>query len=332
MLTWVWIVPRGVYSASSLALATWASYAPFILAGLSGGWIALWLRELAFSDEEAIPFRAIAALLALTTLIFTMAGLLTNHLARMLERQRAHERELARRLVELEESRRRIVETQESLKRHVAETLHGGVQNRLVLVSHLIEQASQSLDSGAAKAGEAIDRAKQLVRDVNDNELRQIAKQLHPSIVKIGLVPALKSLATNYPGSAAVELNISAEVEELEQPGGVKLEDGLKLTLYRVAEEALTNAAKHAQASGVEIAVGFQGEDSIRLRVTDQGEGFDASTQTPGFGMLNMMDYAEAGGGELNVESAPHKGTSVTALLPLKFKARPSEPFRGAGA
>ena len=101
MLTWVWIVPRAVYSARSLALSTWASYAPFILAGLSGGWTALWLRELGFSDQEAIPFQAVAAIMALTTLIFTTAGLLTNHLARMLERQRAHERELARRLVEL---------------------------------------------------------------------------------------------------------------------------------------------------------------------------------------------------------------------------------------
>jgi signal transduction histidine kinase len=133
-------------------------------------------------------------------------------------------------------------------------------------------------------------------------------------------VAALRSLASNFPGPAPVELKISKEVADLEQPGGVKLEDGLKLTLYRVAEEALTNAAKHAAATGIEIDLGLYGQGSIRLCVTDRGQGFDPSTQAPGFGMLNMKDYAGARGGELTVESVPQEGTGVTAMLPLKFR------------
>ena len=322
MLSWVWVVPTSFYTSSNFALAAWASYSPFLLAGLSGGWTGLLMRNLIFPDEADIPFNAVVSIIALDTVIFVVVGLLTNHLSRMLERQKEHEAALAQKVEELEDSRRRIVETQETLKTHVAESLHGGVQNRLVLVSHHLQQATDLLEGDPAKAGGAIQTARDLVLDINENDLRVIAKQLHPAIVKVGIAPALRSLANNFPGSASVSVEISQEIQDIERPGGEKLEIGLRLVLYRVAEEALTNAAKHGEPGTVVIELGLEQGGMVSLQVRDDGRGFDSETESPGFGILTMRDYAGALGGELSLESQPGKGARVGLILPVKFRAR----------
>ena len=93
--------------------------------------------------------------------------------------------------------------------------------------------------------------------------------------------------------------------------------DQVGLAVYRIAEEALTNAVKHAQASQVTVRLDPPQTGWLRLTVRDNGLGFDVASALRGLGMAAMQDYAEVAGGECVVHSVPGKGTVVTAILPL---------------
>jgi signal transduction histidine kinase len=87
--------------------------------------------------------------------------------------------------------------------------------------------------------------------------------------------------------------------------------------VYRIAEEALTNAVKHAKAGKVTVRLDASREGWVRLTVRDDGQGFDAESDPGGLGVATLQDYADAVGGKCVVRSAAGAGTEVTAVLPL---------------
>ena len=107
------------------------------------------------------------------------------------------------------------------------------------------------------------------------------------------------------------DLEVALDVEVRED----SLDPELKTALYRLVQEALTNVAKHARASRVDVTV-EQGAGEVRVRVTDDGRGFDYAEPTEGFGLAGMRERAALMGGRLEVESSG-TGTSVTAVFPL---------------
>ncbi len=220
-------------------------------------------------------------------------------------------------LAELEQSRVRIVESHEALRKALAEEIHGRVQNALLFACLCIQKASESLDTDLPAARDHLAQAKSLIERVVQDDLRLIAKQLHPSIVNVGLVAALRSLARGFRHAFTVEPLVSPAAAALETPGGPMLDARLRLGLYRVAEEALNNAAKHSGASVVQLRLDLPRPGSLKLTVEDRGKGFHLDSYTPGLGVLIMKDYTAALGGRLLVESSPGKGARITALVPL---------------
>ena len=106
----------------------------------------------------------------------------------------------------------------------------------------------------------------------------------------------------------------------------------MRLSAYRIAEEALTNAAKHADDSIIEIKLNMIPEGWLHLSVDDTGPGFDSENVRIGLGTLMMQDYAEMVGGHCVISSVPGRGTSILATLPLEAlseespeKTKPSE-------
>ena len=87
--------------------------------------------------------------------------------------------------------------------------------------------------------------------------------------------------------------------------------------MYRIAEEALTNAVKHAKAGKVAVQLDASREGWLRLTVRDDGQGFDAENAPGGLGLATMQDYADAVGGQCVIQSSPGAGTEVMAVLPL---------------
>lgn len=217
---------------------------------------------------------------------------------------------------ELQESRRRIVQGQEELRRDIAEHLHGPVQSRLLVASHWLSTAQNALDTNPGDAAEYIGKAAQLIRETTQGDLRSISHQLHPSLIRLGLLGSLRSLTNaDWPG-------VEVEIDASDGPGdphdlwGTGLPEELRLAMYRVVEEASNNIQKHSMATKVTVRLDRPKEDEVRVTIQDNGRGFDVQTTPPGFGMLSMQDYCAALDGTLLVESQVGKGTAVIASFP----------------
>jgi len=126
----------------------------------------------------------------------------------------------------------------------------------------------------------------------------------------------LQSLFDRFESSLSLEVTI----DERLKPGGVEsvtVPEQTRLAAYRIADEALTNAVKHAPRSHVFIELGLAAE-CIRLTVRDDGPGFDPDGVSGGIGLTSMQDHAGAVGGIAGVTSKPGEGTEVSASLPLQ--------------
>jgi signal transduction histidine kinase len=135
-------------------------------------------------------------------------------------------------------------------------------------------------------------------------ELRELAQGLHPAILTDrGLLHALEALAGRIP--VPVEIDVSDE----------RYDAPVEATLYYIAAEALTNTAKHAQASVAHVVVS-RDEECVRLEIRDDGCG--GADPASGTGILGLHDRASAIGGSLTVISSPGRGTVVNATVPLE--------------
>jgi signal transduction histidine kinase len=202
--------------------------------------------------------------------------------------------------VALTASRARIVATADATRRRIERNLHDGAQQRLV---------SLALDLRAAQAdapprtGEQLDRLAAGLDDVL-NDLREIARGLHPAILADGgLAPALKTLARR----SAIPVHLDIQVAG-------RLPEQVEIAAYYTVAEALTNAAKHASATTAEIQATAD-DRSLRLRIRDNGRG--GADFSHGTGLLGLSDRVETLGGHLLLHSPAGAGTTVEVTLPL---------------
>jgi signal transduction histidine kinase len=154
-------------------------------------------------------------------------------------------------------------------------------------------------------------------------QVRQISLNLRPSILDdLGLVPALRSLLDAQGRRASVGVRLSAT--NLPE----NLDPEIQITCYRIAQEAITNAVRHAGATQITVDLNHE-KGILRLQIRDDGHGFDAGaeqTQTTGLGLLGTKERAALVGGRARIMSSPGKGTTVDVALPLMFQAeRPND-------
>ena len=141
---------------------------------------------------------------------------------------------------------------------------------------------------------------------------RRIIEDLRPSSLdNLGLSPALRILCHEW--SAASEIPVEVELEEM------SLSAEGSLVVYRLVQEALTNVAKYAHARRVSVKLAMaETEGQALVLVQDNGRGFAAAQRTPGHGLAGMRFRVASIGGELTVDSAPGRGTTIKARLPLQ--------------
>ncbi|MDT7609063.1 MAG: hypothetical protein QOG96_3566, partial [Pseudonocardiales bacterium] len=208
---------------------------------------------------------------------------------------------------ELTTSRTRIVTAADHARQRIERDLHDGAQQRLVSLALRLRaaQAGAPPDSGEL-AGEL----DSLVSEVTSalDELRELARGIHPVVlVEGGLPAALETLALR----SAVPVELAVGVEG-------RLPAQIEIAAYYAVSEALTNAAKHAAASAVQVQVDTvqaEGADLLRVEVRDDGRGGAAVAQ--GTGLLGLKDRAEALGGRIHLHSPPGSGTTLRLELPL---------------
>jgi signal transduction histidine kinase len=204
---------------------------------------------------------------------------------------------------ELAASRARVIAAADEARRRIERDLHDGAQQQLVTLALGLRSAEGRVPAGLedikAEVGRFADRLTSVVE-----ELREMSRGIHPAILtEGGLSPAVEALALR--SSVPVKLNVRSEH---------RLPDGIEVAAYYVVSEALTNAAKHADASRVQIDLHVE-EETLCLSVVDDGAGgADPST---GSGLIGLKDRVEALGGTIDVASPPGSGTRLDVEIPL---------------
>jgi signal transduction histidine kinase len=204
---------------------------------------------------------------------------------------------------ELTASRARIVATADHTRRRIERDLHDGAQQRLVSLALRLRTVS------AAIPGELDEVLQELASvgaelDAVLGDLRELSRGIHPAILtEGGLGPALRTLARR--SSVPVQLQVGMEG---------RLPERVEVTAYYVTAEALTNVAKHAGASVVQVEVDTD-DGLVRLDIRDDGVG--GADPARGTGLVGLKDRVEATGGTLRVQSPPGEGTALLVELPI---------------
>jgi two-component system CheB/CheR fusion protein len=199
---------------------------------------------------------------------------------------------------------------QEEERQRVARELHDDISQRLSLLEIVLEELR---DDGIV--GEDLARLKSAREQVHklNTDVRQISHHLHPAILNdLGLSAALKSMVTEFGERENTPVTyLTRNLPEDWSPEAAT-------AVFRIAQEALRNVAKHAGKTHVKVVLSGSGK-RLQLRVMDFGVGFDQEMEGParGLGMISMQERARLAGGTLTVQSSLGQGTTVTAEVPL---------------
>ncbi|MGH2518561.1 MAG: histidine kinase N-terminal 7TM domain-containing protein, partial [Chloroflexota bacterium] len=222
----------------------------------------------------------------------------------------------------LERSRQQVIAAEEHVRRALAEMLHGSVQSKLLALWMRLRDVEDRWGADAEATAELAAIREGLER-VSDGDVRNISHLLHPAIIRFGLVAAVRELADRFFGTLDVTISTNEELRQLDVVGSEQLDENVRLALYRVVEEALTNAVKHAQARVLNIRLDVA-DGVLGLSIEDDGRGFDSAAPSDGFGLSGMAARVEQLGGTLRLQSALGQGTRISAAVPLARQPAPS--------
>lgn len=219
-----------------------------------------------------------------------------------IDRLAASFRRLLRR-IEAERSRsgRLVLRAQEEERGRLARDLHDEVNQALTAILLRLEALSQA---APAELRAELGELKRLVNQAM-GELLGLARQLRPTALDDhGLVSAIESQVRRFSSQTGIEAAITSAGEVSELP------EDEQVAVFRVAQEALANVARHSDASHVEVIL--EGDaDGVALRVSDDGRGFDPRLPAGGLGLEGMAERARLVGGRLTIDSAPGAGTQL---------------------
>jgi len=210
---------------------------------------------------------------------------------------------------------RQLLSAQEEERKMISRELHDQIAQTLTGIN--IRLASLKTESTLNNKGlqKKISSTQRLVEKSVDI-VHRFARELRPTVLDdLGLIPALHSFMKSFTKRTGVRAHLTAfaAVE--------RLDTAKRTVLFRIAQEALTNVARHAQASQVEVSI-QKLPDCICMKIKDDGKSFQAqrvmhSKRNTRLGLIGMRERLEMVGGKFVVESSPGKGTTVQAQIPL---------------
>src|SRR3954453_5455314 len=206
-------------------------------------------------------------------------------------------------------SGRLVLRAQEEERRRLARDLHDEVNQALTAILLRLEAASHA---APPELSQELGELKRLVNQAM-NELLQLARQLRPTALDDhGLLPAMASQVRRFEAQTGIKADLDAS-----GPEDAKLAPDEEIAVFRIAQEALANVARHADAREVSVAL-RTGEDGVQLTVRDDGRGFEPSRPSSdgGLGLGGMAERARLVGGELTIESRPGGGTELCLRVP----------------
>jgi signal transduction histidine kinase len=216
-----------------------------------------------------------------------------------------------RRLVALHRDYTRgLLAAHEEERAWVAREVHDDAMQRLAVLHHELQQLQQP--DGALSPAQR-HHVGGIIGEVQDlsASLRQLAHRLHPAAIEhAGLAAALKQLAGEVARTSSLPIDVQIPSDDLPLPSD------RALVLFRIAQEALRNAVRHAAASSITLALAAT-EDGLELRIADDGRGFETSgARKGGIGLISIRERARLVGGQATIQSRPGGGTVVTVRVP----------------
>ena len=247
------------------------------------------------------------AQIALITIAALLAVFVTGLLLNLRERKLAD--------TKLKALTERIFDTQEEERGRVARELHDSISQILIGVRYTVELARKRVSTGDTRAGNDLSKGIDGLTDAI-HEVRRISADLRPGVLDdLGLGPALKSLTEQF----ETRTGINTEFETVVFRN--RLDKDAKIALYRIAQEALTNVERHAEATEVSVDV-FGHRNGATMRIKDNGTGIQEDRRAGGLGLRNMQERIDQLGGTLRVLSTA-QGTTIEASTPLSHMLPP---------
>jgi two-component system NarL family sensor kinase len=239
-------------------------------------------------------FFTVVVILSGTVIVIALVGVAINMHASQLADARL--RELAHSYVQFQVSQRR----------NFARELHDGINQLMVSVKFRLELARDKLvkkdDSAVNDINKGCD-----VLNMAIQEVRRISHDLRPiQLDDLGLESALHSMTNDFSERTSIEMNVHLELPEQRLP------DDIEISLYRIAQEALMNIEKHAEAGHVGLTI-WSREGYIWIEVSDDGKGFTPDKDDSGIGLLNMRERTELLSGRFSLKSRVGSGTRLKA-------------------
>jgi signal transduction histidine kinase len=207
---------------------------------------------------------------------------------------------------------RRLIHAEEEERKRIAGELHDRMGARFFELYYGIDRCRSAIGNEKPEAAESLARLGADARACGD-EIRELMNELRPTVLDdFGVSEALREYGVAL--QAQCELRVRLAID----PEANAARSEVNVALFRIAQEAVLNARKHAEARELDISLTRDpSENRIVLSVRDDGCGFDARSPTRGrFGLLTMRERAEACGGKLELESAPGRGTHLRAVVP----------------
>lgn len=219
---------------------------------------------------------------------------------------------------ELKAEKDQIIKVQEEARRKLARALHDGPTQTVAAIPMQISRARHLLNRDVDAAAEALYQTEDLARRTS-KQIRHMLFTLRPLVLESeGLAAALESMAEKTRETFGQNVSIKTDPQLVEQ-----LDMNTKTVIFTIAEEAVNNARKHAEADHISIRLQRIQEDLALLEIEDNGKGFDVEKVTGNYedrdslGMVNMRERAELVEGVFHIKSKIGKGTTIQVVLPL---------------
>jgi signal transduction histidine kinase len=210
---------------------------------------------------------------------------------------------------------RQIISAQEDERKQISRELHDGVVQTLIGINVELAALGEGASVGRHALKAKIARTQRLVTN-SVNAVHRFARELRPAVLDdLGLIPALHAYNKSLAARKKIKIKLTAF-------GGVEAMGSAKRTvLFRVAQEALTNVARHSQATQVRMSI-TEISGAIRMEISDNGKSFQvdkvlSAKNHKRLGLVGMRERVEMVGGSLTIESSPGKGTTVRVEIPF---------------
>ena len=266
--------------------------------------------------DALLPWVVLAGGLLSSALLFGVLYSLALSRSRAMEIANEMTRDLRTSTEQLQAMSRQLVDVQESERRQIARELHDRVgQNLTALSINLDIMKSQIGENGSTALRTRLDDAATLLESTAGS-IENVMSELRPPMLDdYGLLPALQWYGNEFWRRTGIRVNVEGD-EQME-----RVPQASEIALFRIAQEALNNVAKHAHARHADIALARNGSHVV-MTVSDDGMGFEAAPamasrrRRPGLGMVTMRERTQAVGGQFEIGPAPGRGARVVVRVP----------------